>query len=483
MSKDNNIKNFTGADIEKYHRGLLSAKEKHDLEKAALDDPFLADALEGYAVAGVDHTADMNELGKRLSEKVETAKVITMKTGGKSSFPWLRAAAMVILFAGAGLLAKQLFFTRHSSNDIAQAEPQKTGETKATDTNQINKVVVSSTTDSIQTKNGTRIFPSGQNEKTFTVTTRDSTPGAITKTDVDGQGNITTGGVTPVTINTNQPVVTAPKPAEESKRDVVIAPASNADIKEIAKDGIKDKQEKNHKKNIDREEDNVAAVSPGNDERQNKGAVTTSRKVNEEQYYRNQVSNTFRGRVTDANNVGLPFAKVYNANDNNAGTYTDASGNFNITYPDSVLTVQVRSLGFENTHVQLRNNVPENQVILQDDKSLSEVVISNQKPNAAARNRMANKKLEEPEPADGWDKYDTYLTNNLNVPEELKSQQVISGQVEVSFEVDKNGEPVNFKIVKSLCRKCDKEAIRLIKEGPKWKRNAKNGRTTVTISF
>jgi TonB family protein len=56
--------------------------------------------------------------------------------------------------------------------------------------------------------------------------------------------------------------------------------------------------------------------------------------------------------------------------------------------------------------------------------------------------------------------------------------------VEVSFEVNKLGDPINIRIEKSLCDKCDKEAIRLIKEGPKWKRKAKKGkRTTVTVPF
>jgi hypothetical protein len=123
-------------------------------------------------------------------------------------------------------------------------------------------------------------------------------------------------------------------------------------------------------------------------------------------------------------------------------------------------------------------------VILQDDrKTLSEVVLSKQKPNASARSRDGNMKLEEPEPADGWDNYDTYLTNNLEVPEDLKNKQPASSEVQVSFEVDKNGEPVNIRVEKSLCPSCDKEAIRLVKEGPKWKRKAKKGRTTVTISF
>jgi TonB family protein len=131
----------------------------------------------------------------------------------------------------------------------------------------------------------------------------------------------------------------------------------------------------------------------------------------------------------------------------------------------------------------LRNTVSTNQVILQNDsKSLSEVVI-NKKPNTAVRREDNNVKLEEPEPADGWDNYDTYIANNLNPPEEIKTKQNAGGEVELSFEVDKDGNPVNIKVVKSLCSKCDEEAKRLIKEGPKWKRNAKKGKTTVKIPF
>jgi TonB family protein len=91
--------------------------------------------------------------------------------------------------------------------------------------------------------------------------------------------------------------------------------------------------------------------------------------------------------------------------------------------------------------------------------------------------------LEEPEPADGWSNYDTYIANNLNIPENAREKQAIGGEVELSFEVDKNGEPVNIKITKSLCERCDKEAIRLVKDGPKWKRKAKKGRTTVKVAF
>ena len=39
-------------DIEKYRKGLLTEKEMHLLEKRALSDPFLADALEGAESIG-----------------------------------------------------------------------------------------------------------------------------------------------------------------------------------------------------------------------------------------------------------------------------------------------------------------------------------------------------------------------------------------------------------------------------------------------
>ena len=48
MSEEKNIINYTAADIQKYWNGKLSAAEMHAMEKAAMDDPFLADALEGY---------------------------------------------------------------------------------------------------------------------------------------------------------------------------------------------------------------------------------------------------------------------------------------------------------------------------------------------------------------------------------------------------------------------------------------------------
>ena len=483
MATDNNIKNYTGADIEKYHKGLLSAKERHDLEKAALDDPFLAEALEGYAVEGVDHSTHIADLKKRLDERVEAGKVIVMKGGSKTSFPWLRVAALVVILAGAALMARQFIFTgKTKDNEIALVKPAKTEETKSQDT--AKTVTISSGLETEKTNNGTISVPVKQNDHFLNFTTKDSITDGIVSRETVGEKAVPGNEITIKRSDRDNPPVTAPVKAAEDKK-VQDNMASGAPKKYIAPDETKNKPGIINNKELEAKDKKQQLADMQNDR-----AIAANRQVTIDQGYRNQATNTFRGRVTDANNVGLPFARVINPADNNAGTYTDVAGNFNLTYPDSVLSVQVRSVGFENTNVQLRNSVANNQVVLQDDRSLAARTIqpprkinTEERSKSEERNKFAKVKLEEPEPADGWDNYDTYLTNNLNVPEEIKTKQNVSGQVQLSFEVDKYGNPINIKVEKSLCPKCDEEAKRLIKEGPKWKRNAKKGRTTVTVPF
>jgi TonB family protein len=199
--------------------------------------------------------------------------------------------------------------------------------------------------------------------------------------------------------------------------------------------------------------------------------------------YRNL--NIFRGRVTDAQNNAISFANV-NVPEVNVGTYADSKGYFTLVAPDSVLDVNLRAVGFNNSQFRLRNDLLSNQLVLQEDKSIEAIVMSNAKPNAN-RSRTADMVLTEPEPDDGWEKYDSYLANNINVPEikevPLREKENGRGVVELSFDVNSNGEPINIKVTKSLCKKCDEEAIRLVKEGPKWKKKNRKGKATVTIPF
>jgi hypothetical protein len=178
----------------------------------------------------------------------------------------------------------------------------------------------------------------------------------------------------------------------------------------------------------------------------------------------------------------LPFSNITNTDDN-IGTYADANGYFNLTSPDTVLNVRVSSIGFETNNVRLQNNIPSNRVLLQEDRSgLAEVVISNKKINSD-RTKNNTLVLDEPEPVDGWFNYDLYLANNLKEPDPKGKPSASQGVVELSFDVNKAGEPVNITVKKSLCEACDKEAIRLLKEGPKWKKKGKRSKAKLTVGF
>ncbi|MEL7123588.1 MAG: TonB family protein [Bacteroidota bacterium] len=70
-------------------------------------------------------------------------------------------------------------------------------------------------------------------------------------------------------------------------------------------------------------------------------------------------------------------------------------------------------------------------------------------------------------PVMGWEAFERYIVRNRKIPKEAQEKN-ISGTVIISFEVKKNGKPSAFKVIKSLGFGWDKEAIRLIKKGPRW---------------
>lgn len=116
MSKHNNIKSFSADDIERYHHGLVTAAERNALEKAALEDPFLADALEGFMTMPVDKASDMKELKDRLRKRLDEKNKIIPIAPGKSKRYYFQIAAMVLLMAGAGW-----FFYQYSQHRKTEA--------------------------------------------------------------------------------------------------------------------------------------------------------------------------------------------------------------------------------------------------------------------------------------------------------------------------------------------------------------------------
>src|SRR5690349_19672340 len=101
MKKESdNIKNYSADDIRRYWNNQMSTVEMHALEKAAMDDPFLADALEGYSKMQKDPADDLALLRSKVNARAASAKVVPMKRNNG----WLKVAAAIIIIGGVGLI-------------------------------------------------------------------------------------------------------------------------------------------------------------------------------------------------------------------------------------------------------------------------------------------------------------------------------------------------------------------------------------------
>ncbi len=105
MKEKKNI--YNAADFAQYHAGTMPANEMHILEKAALEDLFLADALEGYA-----HTTTPEKDLEILKDKIrkQENKKNNFSLTALVNNGWLRIAAVLVIVAGTGY-----FF--YSAND------------------------------------------------------------------------------------------------------------------------------------------------------------------------------------------------------------------------------------------------------------------------------------------------------------------------------------------------------------------------------
>ena len=74
-----------------------------------------------------------------------------------------------------------------------------------------------------------------------------------------------------------------------------------------------------------------------------------------------------------------------------------------------------------------------------------------------------------------------YLAKNINYPQ-MAVDNEIQGKVIVEFVVGKDGSIRDAKLVKGIGFGCNEEAVRVIKNMPKWQAGKQNGRE-VNVSY
>lgn len=94
---------------------------------------------------------------------------------------------------------------------------------------------------------------------------------------------------------------------------------------------------------------------------------------------------------------------------------------------------------------------------------------------------------ESAQPQGGFPEFYKYVGKNIQYPKQARRMGV-EGKVIVQFVVGKDGALTDIKVLKGIGSGCDEEAIRVIKESPKWSPGKQRGRAvkqkmTVPIAF
>lgn len=449
MAKDNIPVTYSAADIEKYWTGQLPATEQHAMEKAALEDPFLADAMEGYekrSQISQGVSADSNDLKAKLAARIDEKK-----KGAVIPFTWWKVAAVIVVVAGAGWLYTSIS-SKSKESDVNKQTVVK---------NEVPAPV--RTTDIPATETDSSAIPPLRDVAVNKSRKQPSQPGAVI-------------------------------PAEKIDESIAAAPAASEsktadDRKEEAANLFQadsfSKQEEVVAKTAPLKKD-IPGINDAARERRVQGIMTendTYKKSDKALAGRaRDFSNTFNGNLTDQSNkpVANAFIQIPQLN---VATQTDNNGYFSFKAQDTSLAVSVESQGFMTQNMQLRNKATLNQIVLKPAVP-NQAEIVTQSNGAEKMKRPAVQEITitipDAEPEVGWDAYKEYLEKNKKL---TKEQQEIHGTVLISFNVHKKWIG-NYSIEQSLDDELDAEAIRLIKHGPAWKLlKGKKAKATVIVRF
>ncbi|NCD68634.1 energy transducer TonB [Mucilaginibacter agri] len=420
------VKKTDISQIRKYLNGELDARAMHKLERQAQDDPFLMDALEGYT-GKKDQQNNLDDLQRHLNRRVAggSKKMVAM-------WPLVSVAASVLVMLGVGawwLIAYQPAVNKKlpptADNTVIARTPVAHATPSPANSAEIKPPIP-------QHHEEIRPAPVGQSYAA------NAMPGTETfKGDANAEVRI------------DEPV---------GRSDVKAAPEDSAAKDAMLKEVIITGYMTQRKKDIT---GSVAIVQPIDSQLKGRveGVTVTSPTLKQ------RMDSQFITGQVFANDDKLPIPGVsVSVSGKNTATQTDAFGRFKIAATKSD-KLNLGYIGFEPKTVNVKGDSL-NIVLTPRYNALNEVVVVGY---------GTQKIIEEAHPVNGWDDFRKYLEDNTTSPDGKE------GKVRIRFTVNANNSLSEFKVTKSLSTAADAEAIRIIKEGPKWIHNVSGEAETVTV--
>lgn len=412
-----------------YIRGLRKGKEAHRLEKESMKDSFLADAMDGYSQVEGNHEERIRKLRMQVSAH-------SSKRKNSYAVTWSIAACLVI---GIGISSYFLFLKKSMTEDMLFIAKEDTPSAVFEPASPPAPAPVSAPTPAV----------------------KENTALSAERTDWDSAHEVTVK-------QTGRKDIIAKSKSAAKTQDVFVEPVSA--LEESAESMMM------------QEAKAVVATDTFHSESDNKMRIA--------KVVANPTQNMIKGKVTNEKGEPIIGASVLYKG-TNFGTITDLNGEFSLLKQEGQKKLTAQYIGYESVEIPVDSSRTMLIAMNEDNQTLSEVVVvgygaQKKKKSITAGNVAApkgkideksDKKIDEkngekideqtPEPIIGKRKYQKYLKDSLIRPTD-ESCKDVKGEVILSFLIDKEGKPQNITVTKGLCESADKEAIRLIKEGPKW---------------
>lgn len=414
-----------------YIRGLRKGKEAHRLEKESMRDPFLADAMDGYQQVEGNHEERIKELQNLITAR-------STKKRYSYAITWSIAACLII---GIGISSYFLFLKNNMPEDTFIAK---------------------------ETTNTTTVTPEIPiNPKTPKEETIHSPSAAKKKLPAKNTVTIKEEVVKPTEIEDEEHSI--------STIDTLILPSNEKDTKRLK----------------------LSANAPN---------IIEGMVIDEKGQPLVGANITFGTNERDNKDQSLLYGTVKTHEGKIDGTITDINGKFTIPQEHFFGKLKVSYIGYDPVSITIKDSLQPILIAMKESSQskFDEVIITGtgaqkkmtvtgaitsvnvddlkQAPptNALAGNIAGVTKQIIPKPVIGMKKYKKYLKKNL-VPPTDETCGEMKGSVILTFSVDKKGRPNYVKVKKGLCESADKEAIRLILDGPDWTYG--NTSAEITVKF
>ncbi|SIO44012.1 carboxypeptidase-like regulatory domain-containing protein [Chitinophaga niabensis] len=501
--------------IRQYLEGKLDGKTMHALEKQALDDPFLADALEGYAKYPADQRSALSELQQRLQQRVAPAE----KKVRRLDYRWLAAASVLLILCISGVMllnrtqkAPEIAQTLEkekkeilpdSAAPAAPAAPAANANADVTSAKaanakpaeEINADVARSKTIAPAADAKDEIAPTPPAQPALVAAPQGV---AIRREMKQSNANIQIRGISSMkdsgalVIMDGVPAkLDSINPAEIENVQVLKDATASAVYGAKAANGVILVTTKKSKQaprfgaaNADSAFASLNKIDTihigGNKpiagilDSKVEGLVTGA-KSNFSNYYTDDNVHKISGVVVDEKTgKRIPGVSV-TVNGTNRGAVTDTAGSFALHIASkSKAELGFSSVGYAQKKVTVSQSTSNLNVALPSSRNqLNETVV-------VGYGAKEKKSLVPPFPLAGDEAYSVYLVTNKTVEiPGLKVPQ--SGKVHISFSVMPDGALQDFKVLQGMGKEADSIAIQRIKDGPAWMPASNKKKATVEV--